>query len=182
MVSISFHTEQSKVHFRKYILNEQYSGNKKVFSRILMQNTNQVPGKEAWSLQRAAKDASVKSGSPLGLEISISCFSHLDTHKSSLLHQCQSKSNSFANYLFLSKARMPLETASRVWLWLHLPLTPLFPLVTARGRKEAGTGSPYLGARFLKLPGTDGHNPRQRRVPSLLGRSPEAKAHASRQR
>lgn len=98
-----------------------------------MKNTNQVTGKEAWSLKRPAKDVSVKSGSPLGLEISLSCFSHLDSHNSPPLHLCQRKSNSFAKNLFLPKARMPSESARRVWLWLHPPLTSLFSL-TARGR------------------------------------------------
>lgn len=120
-----------------------------------MKNTNKVPGKEAWSLQRAAKDASVKSGSPLGLEISLSCFSRLDSHNSPSLHSRQSKSHSFANKFFLPKARITWELPDESGCGCTLPSRPVSPGECERqgGRSWDSLSS---GAPFPALPGTDG--------------------------
>lgn len=141
-----------------------------------MKNTNQVTGKEAWSLQRAAKDVSVKSGSPLGLEISLSCFSHLDSHNSPPLHLCQRKSNSFAKNLFLPKARMPSRKCqTSLAVAAPSPHTPFLP-DCERQRGQAGTDTLCSGAAFPKLPGTDGHSPEPAASPGAGPPRPAASA------
>lgn len=146
-----------------------------------MKNTNQVTGKEAWSLQRAAKDVSVKSGSPLGLEISPLCFSHLDSHNSPLLHLCQRKSNSFAKNLFLPKARMPSRKCqTSLAVAAPSPHTPFLP-DCERQRGQAGTRHPVLGSCVPKAAGHRWAQPGACSLPWSgspspcgIGRAPEA--------